>query len=224
MHLLGADYAPTLLEYIDASQLPRRYGGTCDIDFVQIGSKEEGESFYRKYKAAYERMAAAEAARKAKEHLEAARKANEEAERRVRAEAMRASSEEAEREARDEVALYTREMQDDAELICARDEAEIKVAAALASEVLTTREAEPLAAAAVPAGPTSGAPNAKVFEAWLWNPSEKTWSKMAEVGGPASSTRRYTVTPEVFFKALRGLPVSEEEVQGSAVRGTCWEV
>jgi hypothetical protein len=43
-HVLGRDFAPTLLQYIDASQLPVALGGTNPLDLsLGLQSREEGE-------------------------------------------------------------------------------------------------------------------------------------------------------------------------------------
>ena len=43
-HVLGSDYLPTLLQYIDASQLPVALGGTNPLDLsLGLQSREEGE-------------------------------------------------------------------------------------------------------------------------------------------------------------------------------------
>ena len=43
-HVLGTDFAPTLLEHIDASQLPVSLGGTNPLDLsLGMRSREEGE-------------------------------------------------------------------------------------------------------------------------------------------------------------------------------------
>lgn len=40
-HVLGRDFKPKLLEYIDASQLPREYGGTNDFELLRSTHTEE---------------------------------------------------------------------------------------------------------------------------------------------------------------------------------------
>ena len=47
--VLGADYKETLLKYVDASELPEKYGGTCTLKLPEVNfdlvPKERPETF-----------------------------------------------------------------------------------------------------------------------------------------------------------------------------------
>ena len=47
MHVLGTTYAPTLLQHIDADQLPVEFGGTNPYQLPKVNSIEEGEALWQ---------------------------------------------------------------------------------------------------------------------------------------------------------------------------------